>query len=384
MALYVQDTITMKNLSLNLGIRGDLYYGLSKPRKRSRGWGSPTTSSRPTRSSVSYARTLETPFNENLVLASLGCDDAVVATIRCISKLLKATGALTAPASDSRYRNEFHAGLQQAFGKYLVVDGEYIWKYTHRAYDFSVLGNTPVTFPIEWDNSKIPGFADPRQRSELPRLTAFVVMSSVAARSSHRRSAESARAHPSEINAVPHRPRREFQPNHAPAIPALEEGPWSGSTGAMTADSSPAPCLAPEAIATMARMGPTRWWMRLSSRPTSSFRLGSSARQRLGLATPTTPVTPIPFVLRRTTVRRLEDTAPGTEDDDRNPPRVNPATCSIAIGHDNFFDGDRYKWSLVTAINVANKDTVYNFLSTFSGTHYVTPRSLTAEIGFHF
>ena len=27
---------------------------------------------------VAYARTLETPFNENLVLASLGCNDAVI------------------------------------------------------------------------------------------------------------------------------------------------------------------------------------------------------------------------------------------------------------------------------------------------------------------
>ena len=25
----------------------------------------------------------------------------------------------------------------------------------------------------------------------------------------------------------------------------------------------------------------------------------------------------------------------------------------------------------------------YNFLSTFGGTHYVTPRALTGEIGFH-
>jgi hypothetical protein len=49
------------------------------------------------------------------------------------------------------------------------------------------------------------------------------------------------------------------------------------------------------------------------------------------------------------------------------------------------FRGDRYRWSLrLTAINVTNKEAVYNFLSTFSGTHYVTPRALTAEIGFHF
>ncbi len=55
------------------------------------------------------------------------------------------------------FRNEFHAGFQQAFGKRVVVSGEYIWKYTHNAFDFSVLGNTPITFPIDWHNSKIPG-----------------------------------------------------------------------------------------------------------------------------------------------------------------------------------------------------------------------------------
>ncbi len=57
------------------------------------------------------------------------------------------------------FRNEFHAGLQQAFGKHFVFSGDYIWKYTHNAFDFSVLGNTPITFPIDWHNAKIPGFA---------------------------------------------------------------------------------------------------------------------------------------------------------------------------------------------------------------------------------
>ena len=57
------------------------------------------------------------------------------------------------------FRNEFHASLQQALGKNLIFSGEYIWKYTHNAFDFSVLGNTPITFPIDWHNSKIPGYA---------------------------------------------------------------------------------------------------------------------------------------------------------------------------------------------------------------------------------
>jgi len=55
-------------------------------------------------------------------------------------------------------RNEFHAGFQQAFGKFLVVDADYLWKYTHSAYDFGVLLNTPIFFPIAWHNSKINGF----------------------------------------------------------------------------------------------------------------------------------------------------------------------------------------------------------------------------------
>ena len=56
-----------------------------------------------------------------------------------------------------------------------------------------------------------------------------------------------------------------------------------------------------------------------------------------------------------------------------------------SVGEDNLLGGDKYKWSLrLTAVNLTNKVALYNFLSTFSGTHYVTPRAMTAEIGFHF
>jgi len=49
------------------------------------------------------------------------------------------------------------------------------------------------------------------------------------------------------------------------------------------------------------------------------------------------------------------------------------------------FHGDHYKWSLrFMVINLTNKTALYNFLSTFSGTHFVTPRSYTAELGFYF
>jgi len=77
---------------------------------------------------------------------------------------------------------------------------------------------------------------------------------------------------------------------------------------------------------------------------------------------------------------------PGTEDDDHNPPRIQPRHLfDIAVGDDDLFRGDRYRWSLrFTVINLTNKTALYNFLSTFSGTHYVTPRTETVELGFHF
>ena len=57
----------------------------------------------------------------------------------------------------------------------------------------------------------------------------------------------------------------------------------------------------------------------------------------------------------------------------------------FSAGDDNLFGADRYRWSLrFTVINVANKVVLYNFLSTFSGTHYVTPRAETVELSFHF
>jgi hypothetical protein len=63
-------------------------------------------------------------------------------------------------------------------------------------------------------------------------------------------------------------------------------------------------------------------------------------------------------------------------------PRIAPRHLfDVAIGNDDLFHGDRYKWSLrFTVINLTNKDALYNFLSTFSGTHFVSPRAYTAEL----
>jgi len=69
--------------------------------------------------------------------------------------------------------------------------------------------------------------------------------------------------------------------------------------------------------------------------------------------------------------------APNTKDDDHNPPRIAPRKLfDASLGKDNIFHAEHYKVNLdLTAINVTNKDALNNFLSTFSGTHYVTPRA---------
>ena len=74
--------------------------------------------------------------------------------------------------------------------------------------------------------------------------------------------------------------------------------------------------------------------------------------------------------------------APDTGDNDHNPQRIAPRSLfDASLGKDNIFHAERYKVDLdLTAINVTNKYALYNFLSTFSGTHYVTPRALTAKI----
>ena len=60
-------------------MRGDIYNGITKATQAEPRVGV-AYKFKPTNTvlRISYARTLETPFNENLVLSSTGCNDPVV------------------------------------------------------------------------------------------------------------------------------------------------------------------------------------------------------------------------------------------------------------------------------------------------------------------
>ena len=77
----------------------------------------------------------------------------------------------------------------------------------------------------------------------------------------------------------------------------------------------------------------------------------------------------------------------GAENDDHNPDRVKPRNIfNLAVGTDNLLhsEGKRRFTASIQVNNITNKAALYNFLSTFSGTHFLQPRTLVAKVGFNF
>jgi hypothetical protein len=389
LALYVEDQMTKGNWSFNLGVRGDMYNGLASTQQLEPRLGI-AYNIKPSNTvlRISYARSLETPFNENLVIASTGCEYPFLATLVPPPGVPCNLGPIF-----PGWRNEFHAGLQQAFGRHLVVDGEYVWKYTHNSFDFGTVGASPIYFPIEWSRSKIPGWD---LRASVPNFhgfTAFVVMSSVAARFFLPQVAglpivPAANGvfridHDEFLNQTTH---LEYQP--------WKRGPWFALNwrydSGLVAGSTPCYNLSTATCAPSSTTLDGQPAVNLVSTATGlpltadqEFEAGFTCN---GVGATPFQALPSPCLASQFGSTLIKVPAPGTENDDHNPQRIAPRSLfDLAVGDDNLFHGDRYKWSLrLTVVNLANKEALYNFLSTFSGTHYVTPRTLTAELAFHF
>ena len=367
LSLYAQDAITKGNWSVNLGLRGDFYNGLTSHNEAEPRVGIAYNIKKTnTVLRASYARLMETPFNENLVLSSTGCADPV------LNPLLACISNAATPFSPG-WRNEFHIGLQQAAGRYLVFSGEYVWKYTHNAYDFGVFGATPLTFPIEWNNSKIPGVAGRISVPNIHGFSALVVFSSVAARF-FTPQLGGAGAAPDVIGAFRIDHDEKFNQTTHLQYQIGKQGPWIGFNWRY--DSG----LVAGAVPVGDGVNPVD----LSAlSPDQQFQAGLFCN---GVrATPTVGL-PSSCAASQYGSTLISIPAAGTENDDHNPPRIAPRHLfDLSVGDDNLFRGDKYKWNLqLTAINLTNKVALYNFLSTFTGTHYVTPRAFTAQVGFSF
>ncbi len=432
LALYGLDEIKAGPWDFNLGLREDVYNGLTTANQiEPRVGGAYNIKQSGTVLAISYARTLETPFNENLVLSSTGCSDHV---LNPLLGCQPSSSGIMAPG----YRNEFHASLQQALGKYMFLSGEYIWKYTHNAFDFSVLGNTPITFPVDWHNSKIPGYAIHLEVPNFHNFSAYVVGSSVAARFYPPQVAGAGATsgvalgtqypfridHDEKLNATTH---LQYTLANVPGFRYLN-GLWGGFNwrfdSGLVAGSTP--CYSPtdpNSSCGNSSFAPDGSDAMLGGNPaillvdnnigastnvvngnnvylplTADEEFQSGLSCGVDRATPThligTPVTTAGVTYYecpatgagQLTSSLLDIPAIDKGNNDHDPPRVlHRSLFDITVGKNNIFRTEKYKTNLdFTAINVTNKYALYNFLSTFSGTHYVTPRSLTAKVTVNF
>jgi hypothetical protein len=358
-AVYVQDAITVGHFLFNVGFRADHYVGLStnngaEPRVgiayNIKGTGTVLR--------VAYSRTFETPFNENLLLSSAtgvgGLDQNVF-------------GSTATPIQPGR-RNQFNTGFQQAIGKYLMVDADYFWKFTHGAYDFSTLLNTTITFPISWHNSKLDGVTGRVSTTNLRGFQAYWTFG-------HTR----ARYYPPEVGGL------------------ISQGtPLAGGVFRIDHDQ------AFQSTGNFRYQHKSAEWIALTWRYDSGLVVSGVPDVAAALALTAAQQTSIGFACNGVyatfsnpittcngtgTSKLLTLPQTGTENDDHNPDRVKPRNIfNLGIGTDNLFHTE--KREKITAsfdiANITNKVALYNFLSTFSGTHFLQPRTLIARVGLIF
>jgi hypothetical protein len=349
---FIQDDIKAGNASFKVGVRLDHYDGLTqKTLVQPRVGASYAVGGSGTVLRASYGLTQETPYNENLLLSSgVGLGG------------LFGEGQILAPGK----RNQAEFGVQQGFGRWLVADVGYFLKRTDNAYDFGVLFDTPIAFPISWSKSKIDGFTGRVNVVEHGGFSAFVVMAHTSAIFSP----------PGNGGILVEEATGDFRIDH--------DQKFNSTTNV-------------QYVFHKARGA----WAALSWRYDSGLVAGSVASVEDALALSPDQQAAIGFFCGNTFATRdagitscdsgggatrIKIPAEGTADDVDNPPRIAPRHLfDLGIGVDNLLHSDTTKVRVrFSIVNLTNKEALYNFLSTFSGTHFVTPRAYQVQVGVGF
>ncbi len=354
-AAYIQDDIKAGDATIKAGLRLDHYDGLTtKTELQPRVGVSYAVPGPGTVLRASYGRTMETPYNENLLLsAGVGLNG------------LFGVGAPPPPG----VRNEIEVGVQQAITRWVVADFGYFNKHTENGYDFGVLFNTPIAFPVAWDHSRINGFTGRVNLVEHGGFSAFFVM-----------------AHTNAIYSPPgvggillEQPAGDFRIDHDQKFNSTTNlqyvfekrlGAWAALSWRY--DSG----LVAGSVGSLEdALGLTA-----DQQAAIGFSCGGNAAS-LGHQLTGADCTPSNYM-----ASRLRIPAEGTEDDVTNPPRIAPRNLfDLGLGVDNLFQGEKAKVRVrFSVINLTNKEALYNFLSTFSGTHFVTPRAYQVNVGVTF
>ena len=354
---YIQDQIKYHGLTINIGLRGDGYNGLTsgsalQPRAGISYQIKPTS----TVLRISYSRSFETPYNENLVLSSSTGSGG----------LTNIFGASAAAPLKPGTRDEYGAGLQQAAGRHLVISADYFWKYTTNAFDFDTLLNTPVTFPISWRKSKIDGVSARFSVPETHGFSAFTTIGHTRARFFGPE--EGGLIFNSSIAQSVFRIDHDqaFQQTTYMRYQFGKNGPWTAFTWRFDSGEVAGSITGPADI----------------------LALTADEQQQIGVSCGGVPATlghPISSCASGLQVSRL--TIPANYDPDHSPTRMTPRNVfDAALGWDNIWGKSegRHVTGKFTMTNLTNVAALYNFLSTFSGTHWVSPRTYQVEVGYVF
>ncbi len=362
-AAYAQDSITVGNATIMLGARFDNYNGITKANLFQPRVGVSYLIKRTnTVLRGSYTRNFETPYNENLILSSItGAGGLANGVLGDTSNLPLAPGR----------RHQFNAGIQQSIGRHLILDGDYYYKRTQNGFDFNVLLNTSVVFPIAWQKSKLDGVSGRLNFTNYKGFSAFVV-------AGHSR----ARYFPPESGGL------FFNSDLPDGVFRIDHDQNYQQTTQLQYQFMQWKKVAPYVAFTW------RYDSGLVAGAVTDYAtaLGFTAdeQQQIGLfcgstfATLTNPITVCNSANRGAT--RVRIPADGAENDDTNPPRIAARHLfDLSAGTDNLLKTERTKMTLrFTILNLTNKNALYNFESTFSGTHFVTPRAFQVQAGVTF
>jgi hypothetical protein len=360
-AVYAQDSLTLGDATVMIGVRGDHYDGLTSATSVQPRVGiSYLVKQTGSVLRASYGRTLETPYNENLLLSSATGAGGLANNV---------FGAAGASSLQPGRRDQVNVGFQQEFGRWVVVDVDYFYKRTTNGYDFDTLFNTPVVFPISWAKSRLDGVSARINLVKHAGLSAFTAIGHNRARYFNPENGGILfnSPLPTGVFRIDHDQKFQQTTNLLYQGPG-RFGPWaaftwrydSGLVAGSVPDFATALTLTPDQQAAI-----------------GLFCGSTFATPAQGLTSCSSPVFG---------AARLVIPAAGTENDDTNPPRIAPRHLfDVGVGVDSLLKSERGRLSVrLSVFNVTNKVALYNFLSTFSGTHFVPPRTYQAVVKWSF